>query len=90
MNIMATQKFAEHKAEQACWRDLCTKEGAEHLARCIVYYWESRGIKVETQVYQAVGGNDSHFGAVYGVKSIGIPVKGNRHEPGALKGRNWI
>jgi hypothetical protein len=85
MNMMTNPK-----SEPAYFRDLCTKQGAEHLARCIVYFWEARGFQVEAQVIQVVGGESSHVGAVYGVRTKGIPLTWTPQEPGALKGRNWV
>lgn len=76
MDIRVTQAHAETATERACMRDLSTKAGAEHLAKCIRTYWAARGVTVETEVVwvEASGTHGGAIGGVYGLKTKGIPV----------------
>lgn len=89
MNIMVSQKRTDDTVEEACARDLSSLEGAKHLVRCITYYWASRGFTVTVEVVPMTG-TLANGGAVYGVRSKGIPVGKNLREPEALAGRRWV
>lgn len=73
MNIMVSQRRAEDIVEDACARDLSSREGAEHLARCIQAHWARKGVRVTVEVVPLTGVMANN-GAVYGVRSTGIPT----------------
>lgn len=67
--------YAVRTVEEACTRDLSSRLGAEHLAKCLRTYWATQGVIIQTSI-EAVGHSSGEV--VYGVKTKGIPLSKGR------------
>lgn len=72
-------KFTERVVDEALARDLSAQAGAHHLAKCLRSYWARQGVTIQTDVVVTAYAGDQ---AIWGVKTIGIPVAAGMKKAG--------